>query len=345
CLLLAQRYRLVPTSNGPRLCALSASTSHILLSSPLLNSCGGKMYGTERYAATSDSDAVLDDFMGRIKKIMPSETQDVIATFILFILLPLGFIFEIFAILPQWYETLSEAWVWRVCVLSYLGLNAFTNVYKMIAVGPNGYCSDLPALVKPGYHYCHSCQLNEPPRSHHCPVCDKCALRRDHHCSFAAVCVGHFNQRYYVAAVSNLWIISFATLLWNWSFMWSALGGFSALQLWQLVVPHLALLARVISFSQFLCVMVFVFALTVFLFLTYLIGAQLFCFYRGQTRVEFLMDVHAYQLGFMENVRQALGRRWPLIFLSAFISSPLASDGLSFMMRETASVAETTKNM
>uniref|UniRef100_A0A914RL69 Uncharacterized protein n=1 Tax=Parascaris equorum TaxID=6256 RepID=A0A914RL69_PAREQ len=56
-------------------------------------------------------------------------------------------------------------------------------------------------------------------------------------------------------------------------------------------------------------------------------------------------DVHAYQLGFMENVRQALGRRWPLIFLSAFISSPLASDGLSFMMRETASVAETTKNM
>uniref|UniRef100_A0A914R0Y6 Uncharacterized protein n=1 Tax=Parascaris equorum TaxID=6256 RepID=A0A914R0Y6_PAREQ len=40
---------------------------------------GGKMYGTERYAATSDSDAVLDDFMGRIKKIMPSETQDVVS--------------------------------------------------------------------------------------------------------------------------------------------------------------------------------------------------------------------------------------------------------------------------
>ncbi|VDK51491.1 unnamed protein product [Anisakis simplex] len=288
------------------------------------------MYGTERYGTTTAEDmaeSLFDDFTGRIKKMLPSETQDLIAMFILFIMLPLGFVFEIFVILPRCYDIFSESWIWRVCILSYLGINAFTNIYKMIVVGPNGRCSELPALIKPGYHYCHNCQLNEPPRSHHCPTCDKCALRRDHHCSFAAVCVGHFNQR------------------WNWSFMWSALGGFTVMQLWQLVVPHIALLARVITFSQFLCVMVFVFALTVSLFLTYLIGAQLFCLYRGQTRVEYLMDVHAYQLGFMENVRQALGRHWPLIFLTAFISSPLPSDGLSFMTRETKPIAENTKTL
>uniref|UniRef100_A0A1I8EV43 Uncharacterized protein n=1 Tax=Wuchereria bancrofti TaxID=6293 RepID=A0A1I8EV43_WUCBA len=63
-------------------------------------------------------------------------------------------------------------------------------------------------------------------------------------------------------------------LLWNWSFMWTSLGGFSPLQLWELI---------------FLCVMTFIFSFTVFVFLCYLITAQLFCLYRGQTRVEYLM--------------------------------------------------------
>ncbi|VDM29762.1 unnamed protein product [Toxocara canis] len=128
------------------------------------------MYGKDRYAAaTGDAESVFDDFASRVRKMLPSETQDMIATFILFVLLPLGFIFEIFAVLPQYHEIFSEGWTWRVCILSYLGINAFANVYKMITVGPNGCTSDLPALMKPGYHYCHSCQLNEPPRSHHCP--------------------------------------------------------------------------------------------------------------------------------------------------------------------------------
>lgn len=71
--------------------------------------------------------------------------------------------------------------------------------------------------------------------------------------------------------------------------MWTSLGGFSPLQLWELVMPHLALIFRIISFSQFLCVMVFVFSFTVFMFLCYLITAQFFCLYRGQTRMEYLM--------------------------------------------------------
>nr|CDP96603.1 BMA-DHHC-1, isoform b [Brugia malayi] len=119
-----------------------------------------------------------------------------------------------------------------VGILMLFGLNAFANVYKVISVGPNGNCSDLPAVQKHGYRFCYNCQLNEPPRSHHCP-------------------------------------------------------------------------------------------------------AQLFCLYRGQTRMEYLMDVHAYNLGFMENVRQAMGRRWFIALLMPFISSPLDSDGLSYPTRES----------
>uniref|UniRef100_A0A8R1TNY5 Palmitoyltransferase n=1 Tax=Onchocerca volvulus TaxID=6282 RepID=A0A8R1TNY5_ONCVO len=278
---------------------------------------------------------MLKDFSGRLKEMLPSDTQDRIAMFILFILLPLGFLFEIFVVLPNEHEMMTKGWNLRVGILMFLGLNAFANVYKIISVGPNGNYSDLPAVQKQGYRFCYNCQLNEPPRSHHCPVCDKCAFRRDHHCSFVAVCIGHFNQRYYISAVCSLWIISSVMVIWNWSFMWTALGGFSPLQLWELIVPHLAVIFRIISFTEFLCVMIFVFSFTVFVFLCYLITAQLFCLYRGQTRVEYLLDVHAYNLGFMENIRQAMGRRWLMALLVPFISSPLDSDGLSYPTRET----------
>ncbi|VDO27935.1 unnamed protein product [Heligmosomoides polygyrus] len=46
------------------------------------------------------------------------------------------------------------------------------------------------------------------------------------------------------------------------------------------------------------------------------------------------MDVHAYQLGLLDNIRQCLGSRWPLIFISPFIPSHLPSDGMSFVTRE-----------
>ncbi|VBB30084.1 unnamed protein product [Acanthocheilonema viteae] len=256
-------------------------------------------------SVTSQKD-MLEDFTGRFREMLPSETQDRIAMFILFILLPLGFLFEIFAVLPTEHEVMSKGWNLRVGVLMLFGLNAFANVYNVISIGPNGNCSDLPAVQKRGYRFCHNCQLNEPPRSHHCPVCDRCAFRRDHHCSFVAVCIGHFNQRYYISAICSLWIISSVMLMWNWSFMWTTLGGFSVLQLWELIVPHLALILP-----------------------------QLFCLYRGQTRMEYLMDVHAYNLGFMENIRQAMGRRWLIALLVPFISSPLDSDGLSYPTRES----------
>ncbi|VDM20812.1 unnamed protein product [Wuchereria bancrofti] len=281
---------------------------------------------------------MFEDFTRRLREILPSETQDRIAMFILFVLLPFGFLFEIFAILPTEHEVMSKGWNLRVGILMLFGLNAIANVYKVISVGPNGNCSDLPAVQKHGYRFCYNCQLNEPPRSHHCPgnfICDRCVFRRDHHCSFVAVCIGHFNQRYYISAICMLIDNYIGCFRWNWSFMWTSLGGFSPLQLWELIVPHLALIFRIISFSQFLCVMTFIFSFTVFVFLCYLITAQLFCLYRGQTRVEYLMDVHAYNLGFMENVRQAMGRRWFIALLVPFISSPLGSDGLSYPTRES----------
>ncbi|KAI6173800.1 Palmitoyltransferase [Aphelenchoides besseyi] len=258
------------------------------------------------------------------------QPQDIISIGCMAIILPIGYLIQIFFILSFWYETFSDSWYLRVVPLTYMGLNIYLNLWMLIRVGSNGNSAPLPTVMKPGFRYCHSCQLNAPPRTYHCPVCDKCIFRRDHHCSFAATCVGHFNQRYFVAGIINLWIVLAICVCWNWSYIFMTLPRFYGLQMWQMMVPHVALFAGYLTVGQFFSVFFFVTSISALLFVTYLVVAQMFCIYRGQTRMEYLMDIFAYKMGFWENIRQSLGTRWPLIFISPFIPSPLPSDGLSF---------------
>ncbi|ELU06675.1 hypothetical protein CAPTEDRAFT_220147 [Capitella teleta] len=51
---------------------------------------------------------------------------------------------------------------------------------------------------------CSVCGLRAPPRSHHCIICNRCVLKRDHHCYMTGVCVGFYNQRYFI--VLNFYI-------------------------------------------------------------------------------------------------------------------------------------------
>lgn len=46
--------------------------------------------------------------------------------------------------------------------------------------------------------WCSTCKRESPPRSHHCKVCKRCILKRDHHCYMTGVCIGYYNQRYFV---------------------------------------------------------------------------------------------------------------------------------------------------
>ncbi|KAI6191355.1 Palmitoyltransferase [Aphelenchoides bicaudatus] len=271
------------------------------------------------------------------------QTQDIISIFYIAVVMPMCYLIETFYVLSFWHEPFSDGWLLRVVPFTYLGLNVYLNLYKLITVGPNGKAAPLPTVMKPGFRYCHSCQLNSPPRAYHCPVCDVCIYRRDHHCSFAATCVGHFNQRYFISAIANLWVLMLWCLTWNWSMLFFSLPKFGGAEAWKLMMPHVALLAGYLTFSQFLTVFFFVSSLTAWLFVTYLAAAQLFCLYRGQTRMEYLLDICAYNCGFYENVRQVLGARWPLVFVSPFISSPLLSDGVSFKAFEAADISKQTK--
>ncbi|CAI2358211.1 unnamed protein product [Caenorhabditis sp. 36 PRJEB53466] len=248
------------------------------------------------------------DLQKKIKRMIPTQIQDIIATAILLIFFPLGILLHFFYVLPTWFPAFEEAWILRVVPITFLVFNLYSNWVMMLKVGPSGKSAILPNIVKPGYRFCHSCRVNSPPRAYHCPVCDICVLRRDHHCSFGGVCVGHFNQRYFVAAVINLLCLTIPLVSYAWSLLNIKFeNGVSFGNIWQVMLPHLAWVFGFITIYQFLHVLLFVLTFTVAFFGFYLAAAQAFCIYKGQTRPEYLMDVHAFQLGFIENLKQSLG--------------------------------------
>merc|ERR1712198_95327 len=50
--------------------------------------------------------------------------------------------------------------------------------------------------------FCHRCKGFKAPRSEHCDSCDRCVLRMSHHCALLNVCVGHYNQKHFVALLA-----------------------------------------------------------------------------------------------------------------------------------------------
>ncbi|GMT32214.1 hypothetical protein PFISCL1PPCAC_23511 [Pristionchus fissidentatus] len=256
---------------------------------------------------------------------------------IFLVFLPIAFLFEVFFVVSDFHEMWSSPWLLRVGILSGLFINCYINYVLMVRAGPNGRNTVLPNTVQVGFRFCHSCRAQSPPRAYHCPVCDSCGFRRDHHCSFGAVCVGHFNQRYFVAAVINLWLVCATVVTYNWPWLSSRLGHFSVIQWWQILLPHLALVLRLISLMQFFCILVMSFSLVVLLFVTYLVTAQVgevFCIARGQTRVEYLLEVHAYQLGLLNNIKHSLGANWLVGMVIPFVPLRMPSSGMHFETRE-----------
>lgn len=288
---------------------------------------------------------MVEEVVRQTKKHVKGLTiQDVISITTITTILPVGYLIQMTYIMSFWFDLFSDSWLLRAIPITAFAFNAYLNILHVFLVGPNGQKSALPTVVKPGYRFCHSCQLNSPPRAYHCPVCDTCILRRDHHCSFASVCVGHFNQRYFFAATVNILIVFFACTYYNVHLCFDRIPQFSSFgQIWQVMIPHIALFLGYISVSHFCLIFFTVASITCLLFVIYLVAAQLFCIYRGQTRVEYLLDIHAYNLGFWENMNQSLGSHWILALISPFLPSPLPSDGISFKHFDAPDVAERTK--
>lgn len=187
------------------------------------------------------------------------------------------------------------------------------------------------------WHLCTHCQMLVPPRAWHCRLCNVCILKRDHHCNVTANCIGHRNQRYFIALLFHLTLGTLASVGYNVLHMLviriplagdpfllvaAAIEGFDArrfvsnleVDTSKLIINGIAL--KLSMFAMFLATGQFIYHFSLILH-----GSSMFH-----------MWDRTYNLGAWTNLRMVLGERMLWTLLSPMIDSPLPHDGTQWQL-------------
>lgn len=268
------------------------------------------------------------------KDILPKYRRDKSLFLLMTIGIPFAAFWLIFVVLPSYHQHINGIVVIHFVSALFILYNIFGNMFFLKRIDASGKQKDLPIVLKPNWTYCHLCQLNSPPRSYHCPICDECILKRDHHCMFSGCCIGYHNHRYYLILVLYVWIGAVYGIIFEWEYSFHQLGGFGIKSILSLIAPHFAWVLGAVSAYGFLVATLHAMGLIVLTLTTYLLVQQSFCIFRGQTLHERKYNIYTYNLGWKRNFLNVFGSRWYLVWLSAWLKSPLTGDGLSFQRLE-----------
>lgn len=145
------------------------------------------------------------------------------------------------------------------------------------------------------------------------------------HCLFSGCCIGHHNHRYFVMLVIYLFIGTVYASLFNNTFIWILHGDLfrNNITLIKIIFP-LAMLVFEWSAAQFY----------LFMYLINMVGcffSGFLLFYHGRIILNGRVThelAHQFDLGWKENIRIVLGKRWYLTWISPFVDSPLSHDGI-----------------
>ncbi|XP_038075707.1 palmitoyltransferase ZDHHC22-like [Patiria miniata] len=109
---------------------------------------------------------------------------------------------NLFCILPSLFKEddfwLKFHWWFFTLAAASMFVNYFICLWKNSVYTSAAGTGNTDEATAKGWDHCVPCQQYIPPRAHHCPICKRCILKRDRHCYFLGVCVGHFNQRYFL---------------------------------------------------------------------------------------------------------------------------------------------------
>lgn len=242
--------------------------------------------------------------------------------------------FELMTVLPLYHEPFSTWWNLHTFCGMFTAINVFTNLFYMMATDTTTGSASLPSVLKQGWVYCPFCQLNSPPRSFHCHICDTCILKRDHHCIFGGKCVGYKNYRFYIMMVVYLWIGAVYANVYHFQYVDSVAGGFKIASFFTMFMPFVMLIFGYASGYQFYVLFlagISIFSLCLF---TGLLIFQVRLISKGQVTYERKRGKLEYNLGLIENIKDVLGTRWYIAWISPIIPSPLPGDGVVFRRRE-----------
>ncbi|XP_063294660.1 probable palmitoyltransferase ZDHHC24 [Pelobates fuscus] len=226
---------------------------------------------------------------------------------------------------------------WPLLILSfYLLFNVVGNMWKFVRSNPTIKGVFLEhGNVGQGWVYCYTCQTHVPPRCNHCYNCNVCVLRRDHHCALLGQCVGHSNYRYFFCTLFHGWLaLLLATVLNAEIFMELLNEGISFHSFFLLLMPWMMLVTGQVTPSTFIFAFVADTCVVGFLFCFAFLILHCSLLYSGATTKEwFGGHARAYDHGWKTNVRNFLGERWYLIWVSPWIESQLIGDGIHFTAR------------
>ncbi|XP_034114089.1 probable palmitoyltransferase ZDHHC24 [Drosophila albomicans] len=182
------------------------------------------------------------------------------------------------------------------------------------------------------WHLCTHCQMLVPPRAWHCRLCNTCMLKRDHHCNITANCIGHANQRYFIALLAHLTLGNLFVFAYNFAYVFKIRLPVFSDPLIFLGVDPVKLLDSFKEDPNWLIINGAVLKISVFslAFVASQLGFQLYMISRGSCMYYF--QDRSYDLGFWSNWRLVLGKRMFWTWLSPLISSPQASDGTQWMV-------------
>lgn len=265
--------------------------------------------------------------------ILPKTAQDACVTTFVLLIIPAVYWFEIFLVLPSFYEVGSAWYTFHMVTGTFILFNVTANLLATMLCDTSIKGKIMPSTLSGEWRFCSVCEATAPPRSWHCNICNTCILKRDHHCIFTSCCIGHYNLRYFLMFVFYIFLATIYATFYNAYFITSYVEIYNLYMLLKIFFP-LAMVFVDLSMKQ----------LYLFLFLIIVIGGVFtgVLFYlhmtqmlRGMVTYEKDHKITLYDRGTKQNIKEVFGDRWYLVWISPFIKSTLPSDGISWPPQET----------
>ncbi|XP_074106492.1 putative palmitoyltransferase ZDHHC24 isoform X1 [Cotesia typhae] len=265
------------------------------------------------------------------KKVLPKTIGDGLSMFFILIIIPLIYWFELWIVLPDLFEAGSPLYICHFIFGNFIMINIVGNYTYAVMCDTSTrpvIMSISKAKVKDGWRFCSSCEAVSPPRSWHCQICNTCILKRDHHCVFTGCCIGYLNHRYFLMLVFYIFIGATYSFYYNNYFIWSKLVFEFPLSIIKIIFPlAIFIFGFDDSWEQFY-LMLYIISVVGMLFTGALFIYHLRLVFNGTVAYEKDKNIFKYNIGWKDNIKDVLGKRWYVCWLLPYIKSDLLHDGL-----------------
>jgi palmitoyltransferase len=263
--------------------------------------------------------------------ILPHTASDIFSVTFLLITIPLIYWFELWIVLPEFYDFGTFPYIFHCCFGSFIMMNIVGNFTYTVLCNTSVSQVLIPintAKIKEGWRFCTICESIGPPRSWHCTTCNTCIVKRDHHCIFTACCVGHYNQRYFLMFIFYLFVSTLYSFIYNNYFIWKRIEFEFPITIVKLIFPvAIFIFGFDDSIDQFY-LMLYIVTVIGMLFTGVLCLHHFHLVFKGCTSNEGIKKNYIYNLGWKQNIKEVFGDRWFLIWLVPYIPSKLPQNGV-----------------